>query len=737
MALPELTFTRRDWLIALAVIVLAFSYRMVIIAERATAPNELANFDPLSPGGDQNTYFQQFHGFADGTYPPDKFFYQPGLPYFLLVASKVMGTDNLGALRVFTAALAALNCGVMLAVGRLVTGERRAGILAALLLAVYPVSAFYDTDFVITSQALILTTLSLFGTLWLWRNPGAWVGAVLLGLCSGAAAVTRFEVAALGPVCGLWLIAVRRDRRTLLQVGLAAVLAAAVIAPVALHNRSGGADYLITPVGPTEIHRGNSRDAPGVYGKSNSTQNTFYDHFQYLAKDIALEPARFVQLVLYKTALFLSHHEPGNNLNFFDSGVQVSRALAWNPLNFTMLLAATIYGMARLWQNGQKLSVSLLLAAAAGFMGTVLLIWVEARLRTPVIVMMLPAAAYGVIDLADRLRRAPVAALRQSLPLFAVTGALLLAVRLGVDYLPRKVSVDALPADAVPAHVVYDGVLELVGWKTQEQYSPHNHFVPFRPYVVSLYWRLLEPVDVDYSFALKFLVDDAEMTGFDHPIGDVVYPYRTTSELDAGPIYVEHVSLSYRRFDGPFEQTGRLELVVYPERDFARAVPGVAPDGRAYPELVLGQPALTLGGGTSEAAAGEHIAFGKVLVLTGWDVPEQGRAGESITIRTGWRTTDERMTASYVIGVYLFRDGAFVCNTDGPPHDGRWLTLSIPADYQFDDVKLLQLPSEGGDYEVRVGVYSADDGARLPVANAVDDLYPIGRIRVEESVSQS
>ena len=732
MSALNLTFTRRDWLIAVAVILLAFGYRLVIIADRAAAPNEIARFDPLPQGTDQRTYYNQLLGFDDGSYPPDTFFYQPGLPYFLRLASQLMGTTNLGALRIFTAALAAVNCGLMIAVGRLVAGRRDAGMLAGLLLAVYPVSAFYDTDFVITSQATILATLAVFGTLWLWRRPQQWAGAVLLGISTGAAAVTRLEVAVLAPVCGLWLIGLRRDWRSVMQVSLAAILAVAVVAPTVIHNQRGGADYLITPVGPKEIYRGNNRDTSGVRGTSIASDSTHNDYLAYLAKDIALEPARFAELVVRKIALFLSAAEPGNNLSFASSGVQVSPALAWNPLNFTILLAAALYGLITLIRAHHRAVALLLVASFIGFMMMVLLLWVESRLRTPVVVMMIPAAAYGIVHLVDTFRTRPVRpALQRSLPTIAGIGLLLLVVPLGVDHLPRKMTVPALPPSAVATHVVYDDVLELVGWQTQIQYSPQNIIAPFAPYVVSLYWRLHAPTTVDYSFALKYLVAGQEVIGLDRPIGDVLYPYRRTSQFDPGVIYVEHIGISYRQFDGPVEQTGTLSLTIYPERDFNAAVPAVAVDGTPHATITLGQPAIRFGDGRTDFAdSAQNIAFGNELLLQGWDVPSAAAPGEAVTIGTGWQTTTQQMTASYAIGVFLFQDGEYVTNVDSPPHNGDLLTLSIPPDYRFDDEKTITLPDAPGEYEIKVTVYDQTTLNRLPVANSIDNLYPIGQITV-------
>jgi hypothetical protein len=364
----------------------------------------------------------------------------------------------------------------------------------------------------------------------------------------------------------------------------------------------------------------------------------------------------------------------------------------------------------------------------------VLLIWVEARLRTPVIVTMIPTAAYGAVRLVELLRTQPFRlTVRQTLPIVVGIAILLLLVQLGFDHLPRKLTTDRLPANATATQVIYDGVLELVGWQTQEQYSPQNIITPFTPYVVTLYWRVLEPTPIDYSFALKYLLDGEQIVGVDRPVGTVVFPGRRTSQFVPGTIYVEHVGLSYPAFDGPAEQTGTLELTVYPERDFATTLPGITADGSANPAISLGQPAIRYGDGYPQTlASAENIRFGEVLVLTGWQIPPTAAPGETITIDTVWQTTDQQIRESYAIGIYVFQGDEFITNVDSPPRDGGFLTLSIPTRYTFADSKTLQLPDEAGEYTVMIGLYDQLTQERLPIPGSADGLYPLATLILTE-----
>ena len=179
MSALGISLTRRDALTLLGIVLLAFAYRMVILAERAAAPPEIGAIDPL-PVGDQARYYNNAaFGFDTGEYPPSTFFFQPGMSYFLRALMLLTGSKDLVVLRVVCIALASLNCGLMVFVGWLATGQRSVGFIAGGILALYPVAAFYDTDFVIASQAIILATVQLLGAVWLWRRPRVWWGGRL------------------------------------------------------------------------------------------------------------------------------------------------------------------------------------------------------------------------------------------------------------------------------------------------------------------------------------------------------------------------------------------------------------------------------------------------------------------------------------------------------------------------------------------------------------------------------
>jgi hypothetical protein len=370
---------------------------------------------------------------------------------------------------------------------------------------------------------------------------------------------------------------------------------------------------------------------------------------------------------------------------------------------------------------------------------------VEARIRTPVIVCMIPAAAYGIIWLVEHLPlKAPFT---KGLELKASTLWLLLLPLpfmgliqafsdWGLNSLPRAVVVSEVPSDVPPLHALYDKNLELVGFKVEEQYSPAGIIETYRPYVVSFYWKLLAPTTIDHSFSLKYMRDGDSIISFDHPIGGVSHPGKRTSTWQAGDIHVEHVGITWPDVEGTaFGLNGDLLLYVYPEREASHLfhAEGV-PD--APLAVQIAQPAIMKGVGIAATLpeSDAPVTFGDQMILKAWSIPETAAPGETISITLGWETTSNQIERSYSIGVYVFAsNGDFVAQIDSPPSDGKLLTFSLPVNYYFEDSKRLVLPSTADTYSLSVGIYDIATVERLPVAGSSDNLATIGTVRVGSS----
>ncbi|MCB1005521.1 MAG: glycosyltransferase family 39 protein, partial [Acidimicrobiales bacterium] len=160
-------------------------------------------------------------------------------PLYLVYLAGVarLGFESVLAQRLASCLLGALAVGLVGLVGRQVAG-RRAGLLAALLAAVYP--NLWINDGLILAEPLYTVAVGAFLALCyrLWRSP-SWGTAALLGLVVGLAALTRSEGLTLLPFVVLPLAVVLPGVSWGRKAGLAAlvgVVAVAVTAPWVAHN---------------------------------------------------------------------------------------------------------------------------------------------------------------------------------------------------------------------------------------------------------------------------------------------------------------------------------------------------------------------------------------------------------------------------------------------------------------------------------------------------------------------
>jgi tetratricopeptide (TPR) repeat protein len=216
--------------------------------------------------GDAKGYHEWARRIATGDWVGQEVFYQaPLYPYFL-GALYALGSDDLLFVRACQAVIGSLGCVLIADTARRLF-SLKAGLLAGLMMALYPPAIFFDG--LIQKSVLDLFFLAL--ALWLivgairqerktpWFLAGLAIGALVL--CRENALVFVFAIL-------LWLVFTsrRRARRHLAFAVLFVAGLAAVLAPVALRNRLvGGGFYLTTSQFGPNFYIGNNEAADGTY----------------------------------------------------------------------------------------------------------------------------------------------------------------------------------------------------------------------------------------------------------------------------------------------------------------------------------------------------------------------------------------------------------------------------------------------------------------------------------------
>ncbi len=396
---------------AILIFSIALAVRLIHVWQLRSAPF----FSVLM--GDARGYHEWARRLAAGDWLGSEVFYQaPLYPYFLGVIYRFVGDDVL-TVRVIQAIVGAGSCAALSYAGARLF-SKRVGIVAGLALALYPAAIFFDAlvqksvlDLFFTCVALALIGVIVAGT---DRPRPVWLA---LGATIGALSLTRENALLLAAVVLVW--AARRKSVTAPALYLAGM--AMVLLPVVARNAAvGGGFYLTTSQFGSNFFIGNNSGSDGTYmslrqgrgdpeferqdatelaqqalGRSLTPGEVSDYWFERATAYIRSEPLSWTRLMLRKAALLV------NTSEMFDTESQESHAehstilALTSPIGrFGVLVPLAIFGAIVVWPRRSQLWI--LYALLAAYALSVILFFVMARYRHPLLPLLLLFAAAGV-----------------------------------------------------------------------------------------------------------------------------------------------------------------------------------------------------------------------------------------------------------------------------------------------------------------------------------------------------
>jgi tetratricopeptide (TPR) repeat protein len=423
-------FRWRFPLALLGVGLLALVLRLVYLAEVGGSPLLSVLM------GDSRQYDAWARQIAGGQWIGTEVFYQtPLYPYLLAIIYAVAGPDLI-VVRVIQAILGAASCVLVVVAGRRFFDER-IGVIAGLLLAVYPSAIFFDglIQKAALDAFLVTLTLALLGA-FLGRPHWKWL--VAAGAAMAAFTLNRENARVLYPVIAGWLLIYFRAFPIRQRVAWVAIFTAAmllVLLPVGLRNYHVGGTFLLSTsqAGPN-FYIGNNPHASGsyeallpergdaAYEREDATRlaekaagrklsaSEVSDYWLGRSWDyVRTEPVHWVRLLGKKLLLTLNAAEIADteSVEAYSEYSVLLRALLW--LNFGVIFPVAVFGAWARRRDWQRLAIlgamilTMTVAVAAFF--------VVARYRHSLVPMVLLFSAAGVAAMLDVLpRRARVAA---------------------------------------------------------------------------------------------------------------------------------------------------------------------------------------------------------------------------------------------------------------------------------------------------------------------------------------
>jgi hypothetical protein len=140
--------------------------------------------------------------------------------------------------------------------------------------------------------------------------------------------------------------------------------------------------------------------------------------------------------------------------------------------------------------------------------------------------------------------------------------------------------------------------------------------------------------------------------------------------------------------------------------------------------------------GTVQIGDDADTAFPTPAQLLAWTLPQEAQLGQPLPVDLTWRALG-KIDAYYSFYVKLLdTEGNVIAGWDGQPRDGEAPTLLWVPGESVEDTVTLTIPADAtpGDYTVEVGMYRADDLARILTLNedsAPVDRVVLGTVRIE------
>ena len=408
------------WRIAIAILVLALLVRLVYLYHISASPTF---FTPII---DSCAYHNAAKSLAEDGIMDPTFFWQSFLyPLFLSAVYLPSGSSVVCAKHV-QVILGSIVCALVYLLGQKLF-DRRTGILAGLVTALYGPLVFLESELLATGWAAFWSV----ALIWLFQSvveQGKRRAFFLLGMCGALSVLTRVTFLPFFAAACVWLIlSLRRSGMATRPIVagqallLGGFLFVAVPSAVQCYRVTGGFNPLPAS-GPVNLYMGNNPDRtsmmairPGADwaelfhiargGRASATTAEQNRYFMRRFLSYATEqPGRFAVGLLRKAGQFFSSREiPSNTDPYLARRYSwLLSALLWRARGFGfpfgVLLPLSLLGLAVCRRRVPKHIVVLFVF----YSGSVVLVFVTGRYRAPLVPILAILASCGVWHLIDQ-----------------------------------------------------------------------------------------------------------------------------------------------------------------------------------------------------------------------------------------------------------------------------------------------------------------------------------------------
>ena len=430
----------RIWI--LAIFLLALALRIIYLLQIKNNPHF------FSPAMDPLYHDVWAQNIAGGNWIGGKVFFRaPFYAYFLALVYKIFGHSYIIP-RVIQHLIGSFSCVLVYFLAKRLF-NRTVAIVSGFIAATYGMLLYFEGELLLDSF-LVFFDLLLILFLLKARDNRKFSTWFVCGIILGFSAITRPNILVFIPFVWLWIYLIFRGKESLKAVGtyaasflLGSIL---IISPVTLRNLIGGGDLvLISSQGGINFYIGNNKNADGVSAIFYKEDWQYRDFQQMAEKELGTSlkpseisnfyyskgidfyltnPGQGLKLLVKKLYLFWNRFELSNNQDIYFFR-RYSSLMGILPLGFWLVgplgLVGMILSVATGWRAkrfnsegiaDQNRKVLLPILFVFSYMVTVVIFFVPARFRVPVIPFLIIFSGFSIVWLVKKILEKNGSALR-------------------------------------------------------------------------------------------------------------------------------------------------------------------------------------------------------------------------------------------------------------------------------------------------------------------------------------
>jgi len=373
---------QKDKFILLSILLVGLILRLIFLFQIKTNDPNFLHFE----GTDAGSYDAMAMEVLDGRLAKSPYSFNPLYFYFLALIYSFTGHNPLKAI-IVQMFVGLVTCFLVYLIARQVF-NKTTGMIAAGICSLYGAFMVYETLLLTTVLDTFLLLLSVVVLLkGVSQNSLKWYFAI--GILLALSALSRATTLLVLPFLFFWLmIRLGLNKRFLSASGLILLGMCLTFAPFTFRNyKYSGKFILLTNTGPVTIWVGNNEDAEGFYHLPPYAEELAAKNKNFYIQDtlrfIKKKPKKFLWLLLKKTTLFWNAYEIPDNDVVYERFLQLSpllRVMIPFGLVCSLGLIGIVLCLSRLNKN-----LFLLYLVIFGYMSAIVLFFIQARFRVPVV----------------------------------------------------------------------------------------------------------------------------------------------------------------------------------------------------------------------------------------------------------------------------------------------------------------------------------------------------------------